>query len=274
MSIDGFESPRSAPNPLHEPIASLLDVMPTASTLPSGLERRVRDRLRGRVARALQAGSQLHTLRLDRMAVEAVAPGVALRQLYASRAAVLRPGEPAAAVILEMAPGSSWTMPCADRECREWLLLRGHASIGGSELGTLGFLRESAAELQVSSAAGAQIYLRRTPGARQADRPVRHDGIGTWLPYGPGIVRQLLWTDGHQAAMLYHTVAGATVPHHGHRSDEECLMVEGDLFLDDVLLQPGDYQLAPAGTEHREVSTDTGCLLFARGDLDLALVSG
>jgi quercetin dioxygenase-like cupin family protein len=71
--------------------------------------------------------------------------------------------------------------------------------------------------------------------------------------------------------MLYHALPGAAVPHHGHRRDEECLMLAGDFFLDEVLLRPLDYQIAPAGTEHRSASTDTGLLVFAHGDLDLDL---
>jgi mannose-6-phosphate isomerase-like protein (cupin superfamily) len=272
IDIDHFEPHRSAPDPLREPITRLLDILPTASAFPADLERRVRDRLRGRVARSLRASRPLHTLRRDGKAAETVAPGVTQRQLYLSRTAVLRPGEPTCARVLDLAPGSRWSLPAFAPTCCEWLVLRGQASIGGQALGRYGFLRECTVELQVSSAAGAQVYLRLAPAVGESDAPSHRAGLDAWSPYGPGVVRRLLWTDGRQAAMLYHAVAGAAVPHHGHRCDEQCLMLEGELFLDDVLLQPGDYQLAPAGTEHREVSTDTGCLLFARGDLDLALV--
>ena len=49
-------------------------------------------------------------------------------------------------------------------------------------------------------------------------------------------------------------------------------MVQGELFLDDLLLQTGDYQLAPAGTRHRVTHTDTGAVLYAHGDLELHFV--
>lgn len=42
-------------------------------------------------------------------------------------------------------------------------------------------------------------------------------------------------------------------------------MLDGDLFIDDLLLRAGDYQLAPAGSVHREVYTDVGATLFVRG---------
>ena len=85
----------------------------------------------------------------------------------------------------------------------------------------------------------------------------------------PGIRRRVLWTAGGEAALLYRADPGARVPGHAHGHDEECLMVQGELFLDDVLLQPGDYQLAPAGTGHRVTETDTGVIIYAHGDLDL-----
>lgn len=49
-------------------------------------------------------------------------------------------------------------------------------------------------------------------------------------------------------------------------------MVQGELFLDDVLLREGDYQLAPAGTGHRVTEIDTGVVIFAHGDLGLKFV--
>ena len=69
--------------------------------------------------------------------------------------------------------------------------------------------------------------------------------------------------------MLYRAAPGAVVPQHRHGRDEECLMLEGEVFLDDLLLRCGDYQLAPAGTGHAGVSTATGGLLYAHGDLEL-----
>ena len=75
-----------------------------------------------------------------------------------------------------------------------------------------------------------------------------------------------------QAALLYLADPGAQVPVHTHGHDEECLMVQGELFLDDLLLQAGDYQLAPAGTGHRITETDTGVVIYAHGDLDLQFV--
>jgi anti-sigma factor ChrR (cupin superfamily) len=93
-----------------------------------------------------------------------------------------------------------------------------------------------------------------------------------WPDYAPGIRRRVLWSKHGQASMLYYAQPGVNVPLHAHGHDEECLMVQGDLFLDDVLLRAGDYQLAPAGSHHRSTETDTGAVLYAHGDLDLQFV--
>ena len=270
MTKIAFPSAYQAPDPLQDPAAALLDLWPAAGSMPGAIDQRIRSRLGRRLARALQSGSRNTTLRRERVEAETVVPGVTRRPLYASSGAALRPGEPALAVVLELAAGARWTVPLGG--CREWLVMRGSTTIGQHQLGALGFLRECGTEPLVSSAGGALIYLRQVPAEAKTPTAAQHDRPEAWLPFAPGIVRRLLWTDGQQAAMLYRTVAGAAVPHHGHGYDEECLMIDGELFLDDVLLRPGDYQLAPAGTEHAEVSTDTGCLLFAHGDLELQLV--
>ena len=99
------------------------------------------------------------------------------------------------------------------------------------------------------------------------------DAEAGWPDYAPGIRRRVLWQREGQAALLYHARPGAAVPHHTHGHDEECLMVRGELFLDDILLQEGDYQLAPAGTDHRITQTDTGVVIWAHGDCDLRFVA-
>ena len=49
------------------------------------------------------------------------------------------------------------------------------------------------------------------------------------------------------------------------------LMVDGDLFLGDVLLLEGEYQLAPRGTSHSELVSEHGCIVFFHGSIDPVL---
>ena len=124
----------------------------------------------------------------------------------------------------------------------------------------------------LSTTHGAFLYLRETPadGRDLVAHSVR-DCETPWLAHAPGIERRVLWRRGSEAAMLYRVQPGIAVPHHGHGHDEECLMLEGEVFVDDLLLRRGEYQLAPAGTHHEGVCSDTGGILYAHGDIDLAV---
>jgi hypothetical protein len=43
---------------------------------------------------------------------------------------------------------------------------------------------------------------------------------------------------------------------------EELYVLEGDLRVGGMVIRPGDYCRAEAGTIHPELRTETGCLFF------------
>ena len=55
---------------------------------------------------------------------------------------------------------------------------------------------------------------------------------------------------------------GSSYPCHVHNGPEQCLVLEGDLLVEDDLLGPGDYQWAEVGSRHGIQSTKQGCLLL------------
>jgi quercetin dioxygenase-like cupin family protein len=115
-----------------------------------------------------------------------------------------------------------------------------------------------------------QAQLERTAGAKDTGgwcSPRR------WVTSHAGVTVLPLATHRHVVSMLVRFEAGAGVPDHGHDIDEDCLVLEGDMFLGDILLQPGDYQLAPAGGTHFGETTDSGVLFYFHGALDSALLS-
>lgn len=58
---------------------------------------------------------------------------------------------------------------------------------------------------------------------------------------------------------------GSELPPRIHKSGhEECLMLEGELWADGVLYRAGDFTIAPKGSMHRSVRTETGALCFLR----------
>mgnify|MGYP001132728637 CR=1 FL=1 len=105
-------------------------------------------------------------------------------------------------------------------------------------------------------------------------RPARHGrlaGAGRVGPQPPGVQVLPLAAKRHVVSMLVRFEPGAGVPDHGHEIDEDCLVLEGEMFLGDILLRPGDYQLAPAGGGHFGETSDAGVLFFFHGAVDAAL---
>ena len=254
---------------LNDPFAQAL-----AARAP-GLAGRLGERLSGRLAQSLKAEQGMVTVRrrhADAHAMGNGTDGAAQRWLYrAPSGRALRPGEPRAASVIELQPGARLTLP--EGGSREFLVLQGSAEIDAEALGLRDFLLLPAGATPVlASREGAQVFVREadTVGVDGAlSRTLVRDAEAGWPEFAPGIRRRVLWSGGGQAALLYRADPGAAVPVHSHGHDEECLMVDGELFLDDLLLQQGDYQLAPAGTGHRITETDTGVVLYAHGDLDL-----
>jgi len=46
--------------------------------------------------------------------------------------------------------------------------------------------------------------------------------------------------------------------------DEEFLLLKGDMFIGDMLMQAGDWQFAPKGTKHLSLTTSKEAVLFVR----------
>ena len=265
---------------LTEPFAQVWARPAAASDAPQ-VHETVRGRLVERLRAAQAAASAMHTCRRRRAPGLTLASGVVARTLYcADAAAVRRPGEPARARLIELAPGASWSGDVPDDGAapvnREWLVLDGAVVLGDETLGMRDYRVVPAgfASPACRSHGGALLFLRESTLPPAADdRPFTvRDADAGWADFSPGVQRRVLWQRDGQAALLYYAQAGALVPAHSHGHDEECLMVQGELFLDDLLLQPGDYQLAPAGTGHRITHTDTGVVIYAHGDLELRFI--
>lgn len=268
-----------------EPMALLLEdrwSRAWAAPVPPAAAGGVRDRLLGRAARSRAEAATMHTARRRRLPAATLADGVSVQRLYAAAAErPRRAGEPEHAALLTLAPGATLApadWPAAGAPRREWLVLDGSVGCDGELLTLRDWHQRPAGDawpLLQAGPQGALLFVREAmplataaPTAAVPRRTVR-DAEAGWPAFVPGIDRRVLWTDDGEAAMLYRADPGAAVPGHAHGHDEECLMVDGELFLDDVLLQAGDYQLAPAGTGHRVTETDTGVIVYAHGDLDL-----
>ncbi len=92
------------------------------------------------------------------------------------------------------------------------------------------------------------------PSAGQWDEP-------EWDEVAPGIFCKLMATDTarHRVSMLVRLLPGVEYPAHTHAGLEELFLLDGELWIDDRKLYPGDYNRAEAGSGDKRVWSETGC---------------
>ena len=82
-----------------------------------------------------------------------------------------------------------------------------------------------------------------------------------WEPVAPGIECKLLATDTerHRVSMLVRLAPGASYPAHTHAGTEELHLLDGELWIDERKLFPGDYNYGAPGAGDERVWSETGC---------------
>ena len=97
------------------------------------------------------------------------------------------------------------------------------------------------------------------PGAVPAEEP-RWSAL-EWEHVAPEIFCKLLASDTekHLVSMLVRLVPGGTYPSHQHAGVEELHLLEGELWIDQRKLHPGDYNRAEPGSSDLRVWSETGC---------------
>jgi anti-sigma factor ChrR (cupin superfamily) len=92
------------------------------------------------------------------------------------------------------------------------------------------------------------------PPPRQWDEPA-------WEEVAPGIFCKLMATDTerHRVSMLVRLLPHVDYPAHTHAGLEELFLLDGELWIDDRKLYPGDYNRAEAGSGDKRVWSETGC---------------
>lgn len=136
----------------------------------------------------------------------------------------------------------------------------------------IGRMAEALAPQTPSCAVAARLRERLLTAARQtlADAPTAHLTIrateGGWSEVLPGVAVKMLREDAATRSYLLRLAPGASVPPHAHTLDEECVVLEGDVWLEGLHASAGDFHVARGGSRHGEIRTDGGCLLFLRGE--------
>ena len=97
---------------------------------------------------------------------------------------------------------------------------------------------------------------------------------GGWQPFGPGLTMKVLHHEGDTMSYLVRLAAGASLPAHRHPVDEECVVLEGEMCIGDLVVGAGGYHLGRHGVLHDKLTSPGGALIFLRGavpEVSLAL---
>jgi quercetin dioxygenase-like cupin family protein len=105
--------------------------------------------------------------------------------------------------------------------------------------------------LRIAAETGKQPVL---PPAPQWSEP-------EWEQVATGIECKLLATDTerHRVSMLVRLAPGASYPAHTHAGVEELHLLDGELWIDERKLFPGDYNYGAPGAGDEHVWSETGC---------------
>jgi anti-sigma factor ChrR (cupin superfamily) len=103
----------------------------------------------------------------------------------------------------------------------------------------------------------------RAAGQPEGTHTVRADE-GDWLAFAPGVTIKLLRVDAETDRMtaLIRMQPGSSLPGHRHDQTEECLILEGELFIGHHRLLTGEMHVAPTGTEHAAICSPAGALML------------
>jgi quercetin dioxygenase-like cupin family protein len=111
--------------------------------------------------------------------------------------------------------------------------------------------------------------LVRARELRSADTRTVRAADGLWRAFAPGVTIKLLRnstvTDNMTAFIRMQP--GAALDGHVHRQSEECLIVEGEIYIGAHRLCAGDMHAAAAGTVHAPITSPRGALILVRAQL-------
>ena len=91
--------------------------------------------------------------------------------------------------------------------------------------------------------------------------PVQPWSEPDWEEVAPGIECKLLARDAaaDRVSMLVRLAPGAAYPAHTHADTEELHLLDGELWIDERKLLPGDYNYGAPGAGDERVWSETGC---------------
>jgi hypothetical protein len=102
------------------------------------------------------------------------------------------------------------------------------------------------------------------------------DGRGSaanvgWQAFWPNVWVKVLRHDSHNKTQtaLFRVLPGGVVPARASTRDEECLVLEGEVFIGEHRVGQGDLHVAGPDTRYRDITTRTGAMLMVRSETPL-----
>jgi anti-sigma factor ChrR (cupin superfamily) len=105
------------------------------------------------------------------------------------------------------------------------------------------------------------LRIAEETGEQPAPPPPQRWSEPEWEQVAPGIECKLLATDNERGrvSMLVRLAPGASYPAHTHAGVEELHLLDGELWIDERKLFPGDYNYGAPGAGDERVWSETGC---------------
>jgi anti-sigma factor ChrR (cupin superfamily) len=90
-----------------------------------------------------------------------------------------------------------------------------------------------------------------------------------WQTVGPGVELKILRVDRERndQTVLIRMQPGAVVVGHTHTQEEECFVLEGEVFIGGHRLGQGDMHVARPGVKHEPIHAPLGALLMIRSEM-------
>ncbi|MGZ8271060.1 MAG: cupin domain-containing protein [Methylophilus sp.] len=83
-----------------------------------------------------------------------------------------------------------------------------------------------------------------------------------WQPIAPGVEMKLLHKSTEKKSFMLKMSPHSSIAEHIHDLDEESFVLEGEVWLEGILCHTGDFHYAQAGSHHKSLHTETGCILL------------
>ena len=111
------------------------------------------------------------------------------------------------------------------------------------------------------------LRMRVLTHATQRPKHLLQAEEGEFVRVLTGVYVKQLRADAQTETGLWQLEPGAIIPAHGHKCEEECLVVSGSISYAGRTLLSGDFLVAAKNEHQGVITTATGAMLLIRGEL-------